>query len=117
MRSFILASALLLAFAGVTMASIAVANIAERAPRRSGLFFRFIVAMIESRQRQAQRVIDRYRAIGGHRARAGSQQPDQVGASGQTAGFTESENRTSNRVARSFKTVPISSGDTCDALH
>jgi hypothetical protein len=116
-NSFILASAVLLVFAGVTVASIAVASIAERTPRRGRLFFRLIAAMIESRQREAQRVIDRYGAIDGRRARAGSRRPDQVGASSQTAGFNESVYPTSNRVIRPFKTVPISSQDSCDALH
>lgn len=77
MNFFILASTLLLVFGGTLAASIAVANAAERTPRRTGLFLRFIATMIESRQLQALRVIDRYRAIG-HRASASLQQSDSV---------------------------------------
>ena len=83
MSSLILASTWLVVFGGVSVASIAVANVAERTPRSTELFFRFIAAMIESRQLQAQRVIDRYRANDGHCAGSGLPQPDQTGASSQ----------------------------------
>jgi hypothetical protein len=96
--SFILANAWLSFFGGVTVASVAVVNVAERTPRNTGLFFHFIAAMIQSRQRQAQRVIDRYRANDGYCAGSGSPQPDQTGASCPTAGFSGSERRTSDLV-------------------
>jgi hypothetical protein len=96
MSPLIFAGAWLLVFGGVAVASISVANAADRSPRGTGLFSRFVAAMIESRQRQAQRVIDRYRAIDGHRARPSSRQPNLDGASSRTVGPAESEGRGPN---------------------
>ena len=97
---FILASTLLLVFGGTLAASIAVANAAERTPRRTGLFRRFIAAMIESRQLQAQRVIDRHRAIG-HRNSPSSRQSRLRFESGRLPSIAIARNRPARRAQKS----------------